>query len=152
MRACMNPNGKLLCLWKVKTIETVHEGQYPNLFDNWTFISFYKRASWCVWERERERMWCKRMSFAIENVRAPVRRHLRYLCVWEKQSLCQILPSHSSRERERVRKIVLTVYTFSFCRDVGSSTIGYRKFQHLPTYLARWVHIEHFILKPVKQE
>ena len=27
-------NGKLLCLWIAKTIETVHEGQQPNLFDN----------------------------------------------------------------------------------------------------------------------
>ena len=29
------PNGRLVCLWNAKTIETVHEGQKPNLFDNW---------------------------------------------------------------------------------------------------------------------
>ena len=32
------PSDELLCLWNVKIIETVHEGQYPNLHDNWTDI------------------------------------------------------------------------------------------------------------------
>ena len=32
------PNGKLLCLWKYKAIETVHQGQ---LTDNWTETSFH---------------------------------------------------------------------------------------------------------------
>ena len=50
MEAFVIPSGKLLCSWNAKTItitiETVHERQQPNLFDNWadTFISFNKRA------------------------------------------------------------------------------------------------------------
>ena len=35
------PNGKLLCLRNVKTVETVQEGQYPNLIDHWAYTSLY---------------------------------------------------------------------------------------------------------------
>ena len=34
------PNGKL-CLWNVKTIEAVHEGQYSNLIDHWADTSLH---------------------------------------------------------------------------------------------------------------
>ena len=41
MKACICPSGKLLCLWTYKTIETVYNGQSPNLFDNWADPSLH---------------------------------------------------------------------------------------------------------------
>ena len=41
MKARICPSGKLLCLWKFKTIETVHRGQQPNLFDHWADTSLH---------------------------------------------------------------------------------------------------------------
>ena len=32
---------KMLCLWNTKTIWTVHEGQFPNLFDKWADMSLH---------------------------------------------------------------------------------------------------------------
>ena len=35
------PDVKLMCFWNAKSIETVHEGQKPNMFDNWADMSLH---------------------------------------------------------------------------------------------------------------
>ena len=37
--ACICPSCKLLCLMKCQSLVVVHEGQQPNLFDNWADAS-----------------------------------------------------------------------------------------------------------------
>ena len=53
MKACLyNTKGYAVELMKCKTIDTVHEGKYPKMFDNWAAISLYlllfQRAPWPV--------------------------------------------------------------------------------------------------------
>ena len=69
--ACFCPSGKLLFLWKYKTIETVHQGQYPNLFDNWADTSLHLLL-WGLSEfwRECENRSCKQRSGPPSSIRS----------------------------------------------------------------------------------